>query len=72
MLNTASVHEKCCANCRYLVDFPKKNRYGDIGHLCTKTGYMTTGITKDADKVKRFTPGGRELICSFEPKRSRG
>lgn len=58
----------CCANCVYLLDFPKNNRYGDVDHLCIKTGYFCMGIYKDIHKYKHFSPGGKELICDYKRK----
>ncbi len=57
---------RCCRNCANLVDIPRKNSYGDIDHLCLATSYYTTGIDKDITKVKRYTPGGRELKCEWK------
>ena len=28
---------ECCANCRYLVSFPRNNKYNDNDHLCLIT-----------------------------------
>ena len=57
---------ECCANCKHCIDFPKNNRYGDVEHLCLVTGYFTHGINKDRNKVKHFSPGGKELECKYE------
>ena len=57
---------ECCANCRYLISTPKNNRYGDIEHFCVVTGYYCYGIYKDRNKLKHFTPGGKELECKYE------
>ena len=57
---------ECCANCKHLISTPKNNRYGDMEHFCIATGYFTYGINKDRNKVKRFTPGGKELECKYE------
>ena len=65
------IPERCCLTCKSLVEFPRNNRYGDMDHLCIKTGYFTHGTTKDVAKVKRYAPGGRELPCKWEPKKER-
>lgn len=57
---------ECCANCEYLINYPRNNRYGDVDHFCAVTGYFTHGIYKDRNKVKRFTPGGKELKCEYK------
>lgn len=59
---------KCCRSCANLVDYPKNNRYGDIEYLCIVTGYFATGIDKDISKIKRYSPGGRELQCEWNGK----
>lgn len=57
---------ECCANCRHCVVKPKNNRYGDMEYFCLITGYFLIGAYKDRNKVKRYTPGGRELECRYE------
>ena len=57
---------KCCRNCEYLVESQKNNHYGDIEHFCLLTGYFTSGIDRDISKIKRYTPGGRELKCQWK------
>lgn len=57
---------ECCANCKYLVSTPKNNSYGDVDNFCLVTGYYLHGINKDRNKVKRFTPSGKELKCKYE------
>ena len=57
---------ECCANCKHLISTPKNNRYGDMEHFCMVTGYLTHQINKDRNKIKRFTPGGKELECKYE------
>lgn len=59
---------KCCRNCKNLIAYPKNNRYGDVDYLCTVTSYFTSGIDKDITKVKRYSPGGKELLCNWQPK----
>ncbi len=59
---------KCCRNCAHLIDYPRNNRYGDVEHLCIVTGYLTTGIDRDISKIKRYSPGGRELQCKWKGK----
>lgn len=58
--------KKCCRNCYNLIDYPKKNSYNDVQHLCIVTGYFTTGIDKDITKIKRFSPGGKKLKCEWK------
>lgn len=60
---------ECCANCRYLVSFPRNNKYNDNDHLCLITKYFCSGIYKDRKKLKHYTPGGRELNCCYERRR---
>jgi hypothetical protein len=67
MAETGSSATKCCRNCANRIEYPQHNRYGDVKHLCIKTGYFLTGIDKDINKVKRYTPGGRELVCEYRP-----
>lgn len=62
--------KKCCRTCRFLIEYPKNNRYNDIDYLCCKTGYFCTGIDKDIAKYQRYSPGGRLLNCNWEPKKS--
>lgn len=57
---------ECCVNCKYLISTPKNNKYGDIEHFCVVTGYFCYGIHKDRNKIKHFTPGGKELECKYE------
>ena len=52
---------ECCANCKWLEQTPRNNRYGDTDNFCMYLGYYCTGIYKDRNKVRHFTPGGREL-----------
>lgn len=57
---------ECCANCKKCIAIPRNNRYGDIDYFCIATGYYLHGILKDRSKVKRFSPGGKELECQYE------
>ena len=57
---------ECCANCKHYVSTPKNNRYGDIERFCLVTGYFIIGAYKDRNKVKHYTPGGKELVCKYE------
>ena len=59
---------KCCNTCKHLIAFPRNNGYGDVDYLCIKTGYFVHGRDKDVSKVKRFSPGGKELKCEWENK----
>ena len=60
-----SNEKQCCRNCSNLVEFPRNNRYGDIDYLCRVTGYFASGIDRDVTKVKRYSPGGKELECRW-------
>ena len=60
---------KCCRNCANLIDYPKNNRYGDVEHLCIVTGYLTMGIDRNISKIKRYSPGGRELQGRWKEKK---
>ena len=62
---------ECCANCKWLEQIPRNNRYGDTDNLCIYLGFYCTGIYKDRNKVRHFTPGGRELKCNYERKSKR-
>lgn len=57
---------ECCANCQHCLSYPRNNRYGDIDFLCVINGYFLHGINKDKNKVKHFSPGGKELKCTYE------
>lgn len=57
---------ECCINCKHCIATPKNNRYGDIEYFCIATGYFLHGVTKDRNKVKRYSPGGKELECQYE------
>lgn len=59
---------ECCANCKYCLAYPKNNSYGDIAYLCAINGFFLHSITKENAKLKRYSPGGKELICKFEQK----
>lgn len=60
---------ECCANCKHLISTPKNNRYGDVEHFCLSTGYYIHQIYKDKNKIKHYTPGGKELECKYEPRK---
>lgn len=60
---------ECCRNCRYCIEFPKGNKYGDIDYMCGIDGYYLARITADRNKVRRYTVGGKELECRYERKR---
>ncbi len=57
---------ECCQNCRYCLKFPRNNQYGDIDYMCAVDGYYHLNITIDRNKVRRYTPGGKELECRYE------
>lgn len=59
---------ECCATCGFCISYPKNNRYGDVEYLCASTGYFVHGINKDRHTVRRFTPGGKELVCNYRKK----
>ncbi len=60
----------CCANCKHCLEYPRGNRYGDIDYMCAINGYYLRSINKDISKIKRLTPGGRELECRYERKKT--
>lgn len=62
---------ECCANCKYLLDYPRNNAYGDIDHLCMVTGYYTHGIYKDRHLLEHYSPGGKKLVCRYERKETK-
>ena len=59
---------ECCINCKNCLDYPRGNKYEDVDHLCIVNGYFVMGVHKDRTKVKRYSPGGRELQCKYERK----
>ena len=61
---------ECCANCKHCLAYPRNNRYRDVDYLCVATSYFVHGIHNDRNKVKHFTPGGKELECKYEPIKS--
>lgn len=65
-MDKAKLEVECCANCKNCVAYPKNNRYGDVDYMCLISGYYISGVHKDRNKVRRFTPGGRELECRYE------
>lgn len=70
--NVHSIQKKrCCLNCKHLVQFPRGNSYGDIDYLCIKTGYFVVNVGADVKKIKRYTPGGKELVCCHESSRQK-
>lgn len=56
----------CCANCKHLAYYPKRNRYGDIDFLCMSTSYFILSVLDDMNNIRISTPGGRKLECKFE------
>ena len=60
----------CCASCKHCLEYPRGNRYGDIDYICAINGYFMHSINKDISKIKHFTPGGRELECRYERKKT--
>ena len=60
----------CCANCKHCLEYPRGNRYGDIDYICAINGYFMHSINKDISKIKHLTPGGRELECRYERKKT--
>lgn len=60
---------ECCRNCRYCIELPTGNRYGDIAYMCGVDGYYLAGITADRNKVRRYTVGGKRLECRYERKK---
>lgn len=60
---------ECCRNCRYCIEFPIGNRYGDIVYMCGIDGYYLANITADRNKVGRYTVGGKRLECRYERKK---
>lgn len=57
---------ECCKNCIYCIPYPKNNKYNDIDYLCAINGYYIISINKDIHKIKRFSPGGKELKCQYK------
>lgn len=57
---------ECCLNCKYCIAEQKNNRYNDVEYFCLSTGYFIHKVKKDRNKIKRFTPGGKELVCNYE------
>ena len=42
----------------------------NIDYMCAINGYYLRSINKDISKIKRFTPGGRELEYRYERKKT--
>lgn len=69
------VPEKCCANCRYLIPYPKNNAYNDIDYLCAKIGHYITGRYVNIEKAQFFMGDGKTVDnkgqqkCNFEKKK---
>ena len=59
---------KTCNNCKNLIPCPRNNKYGDVDYLCIISGYFVVGRDKNIEKVKRYSPGGKELSCKWEGK----
>ena len=60
---------KCCANCTWLGEFPKSNRYNDIDLVCLKTGMSMSrkDTTKDLNKYEWSTSWSKKH-CNFKSK----
>ncbi len=67
--NKAGTIIKTCGNCANIVEYPRNNRYNDIDYLCLKTGYFVQGLERDITKVKRYSPGGKELKCEWKERK---
>lgn len=64
---------ECCINCKYCIAIPRKNAYNDIDYLCFITGYfISSGLYIDRRRIRRFTFGGKELLCKYEYEGKRG
>lgn len=59
---------ECCANCRYMLEYPRNNQYRDVDYLCAATGYFVHGIHKNRKEVKSYSPGGKKLVCKYKKK----
>ena len=53
--------EKCCANCKFLIPYPKNNAYGDIDYLCVKIGRFIIGRYKNLEKTEFLMGDGKTL-----------
>jgi len=60
---------KCCQNCKWLGEFPKKNSYKDVEYVCIRSGmsFCKADLKKDLTKYG-FTQQWTRDKCSFEPK----
>lgn len=71
------IPEKCCANCKHLLAFPKNNNYNDVDYLCVKIGRYIFGRFTDMEKAEFYLGDGKTLDksaaskCSFERKENR-
>ena len=59
---------ECCLNCKYCVAEQKNNHYHDVEYFCLITGYFLHKVNTDRKLLKRFTPGGKELVCRYAKK----
>lgn len=57
-----------CNNCKNLIECPRNNSYKDIDYLCAATSYFLSDINTDRHNIKRYTPGGKELMCDYQEK----
>ena len=48
------IPEKCCANCKHLLAFPKNNKYNDVDYLCVKIGRYIFGRFTDMEKAEFY------------------
>ena len=62
-------HCECCANCKHCLAIPRNNKYNDVDYLCLITGYFISSLYIDRKRIRRFTFGGKELLCKYENKR---
>ncbi len=74
MVNPKNIPEKCCARCKYLLEYPRNNSYGDADYLCVKLGRFISGRYVDIEKATFFLGDGKTLDkkavneCAFTAK----
>lgn len=59
-----------CLNCQYCIPIPRNNKYGDIDYLCAVNEYFISNLKIDHRKIKQYSPGGKELKCTFKERKN--
>ena len=60
---------KCCKNCKWLEEFPRKNWYGDVDHICMRSGMHILGSDIEKDLTKyMFSSEWTRKNCNYSEK----